>query len=108
MKDDSDASEKKLRETVTRLEEEVRRSKEKCGALEIASEDVSRRSALMHQQAVEAGERVARNLRAKLDETMDELKELKRREAVHAAEGHAAAEATRRAAKFEEESRRET
>lgn len=106
MKDDSDASEKKLRETVTRLEEEVRRSKEKCGALEIANEDVSRRSALMHQQAVEAGERVARNLRAKLDETMDELKELKRREAVHAAEGHAAAEATRRAAKFEEESRR--
>jgi len=106
MKGDSDANEKKLRETVTKLDEELRRAKEKCDALEIAHEDVSRRGALMHQQAVEAGERVARNLRAKLDETMDELKELKRREAVHAAEGHAAAEATRRAAKFEEESRR--
>ena len=81
----------------------MRRSKEKCGALEIANE-ASRAEALMHQQAVEAGERVARNLRAKLDETMDELKELKRREAVHAAEGHAAAEADARTAKFEEES----
>ena len=106
MKGDSDANEKKLRETVTKLDDELRRAKEKCDALEIAHEDVSRRGALMHQQAVEAGERVARNLRAKLDETMDELKELKRREAVHAAEGHAAAEATRRAAKLEEESRR--
>ncbi|OUS45516.1 myosin class II heavy chain [Ostreococcus tauri] len=103
---DFDANERKLRETLTRLNNELNQTREKVRALEFANEDAVRTSTLLQQQAVEAGERIAKNLRLRLDEALDEVSELRRREAVHAAEVHGAAEAVRRAAKFEEENKR--
>ena len=99
-------NERKLREALTRLNTELHEAKEKVRALEVANEDAMRTGTMLQQQAVEAGERIARSLRSRLDEVNDEMSELKRREAVAAAEGHAASEAIRRAAKFEEELKR--
>ena len=102
----SGVNERKLREALTRLNTELHEAKEKVRALEVANEDAMRTGTMLQQQAVEAGERIARSLRSRLDEVNDEMSELKRREAVAAAEGHAASEAIRRAAKFEEELKR--
>lgn len=56
--------------------------------------------------AAEAGERAAAVLRMRLDEAMDEIVELRRRDAVREAEAHGAREGARRAEKLEEELRR--
>ena len=102
----SEVNERKLREALTRLNTELHEAKQKVRALEVANEDAVRTGTMLQQQAAEAGERIARSLRSRLDEVNDEMSELKRREAVAAAEGHAASEAIRRAAKFEEELKR--
>ena len=103
MRDDSIVKEKKLREALTRLNNELFQAKERASELEKAKDEAIRDGENLHKQALAAGERVAKNLRRQLEETNDELSEIKRREAMHAAQGHAATEAMRKAAKFEQE-----
>ena len=83
--EDGDENERERRAELARAMENIR-------ALEIAQ-----------KQALEAGERAAKQLRLKLEHASVELVELKRREAVHAATAHAANEAAQRAARFEVE-----
>ena len=96
-KENAEANETQLRQTVTALHADLMRSRENIRALETANEAGSR----MQKQAIESGERVAKDLRVKLAKAQDELGELKRREAVRAATEHAAGEAVQRAEKFE-------
>jgi len=103
VRDDSIVKEKKLREALTRLNNELFQAKERASELEKAKDEAIRDGENLHKQALAAGERVAKNLRRQLEETNDELSEIKRREAMHAAQGHAATEAMRKAAKFEQE-----
>ena len=103
VRDDSIVKEKKLREALTRLNNELFQAKERASELEKAKDEAIRDGENLHKQALAAGERVAKNLRRQLEEANDELSEIKRREAMHAAQGHAATEAMRKAAKFEQE-----
>jgi len=103
VRDDSIANEKKLREALTRLNNELFQAKERARAFEKAKDEAIRDGDNLHKQALAAGDRVAKNLRRQLEEVNDELSEIKRREAMHAAQGHAATEAVRKAAKFEQE-----
>ena len=103
VRDDSIVNEKKLREALTRLNNELFQAKERASALEKAKDEAIRDGDNLHKQALAAGDRVAKNLRRQLEEVNDELSEIKRREAMHAAQGHAATEAVRKAAKFEQE-----
>jgi len=105
-KEIAEANEKQLRKTVTVLNSELVQCKENIRALETANEDAVRTGTMLQKQAIESGERVAKDLRLKLNVALDELGELKRREAVRAATEHAAAEAVQRAEKYEFELKR--
>lgn len=99
-------SELVARSKVSKAFERVREAEARASTLEARVEAVRLEGELARRQAVEAGERIARSLRARLDEAKDEIAELRRRDAVREAEAHGAQEAARRGVKLEEELKR--